>query len=127
MLAELPFTMSASLENGTLVITLTGELDFRIRVTLAGQLSEFLAQQPARLIYDLTKVPYIDAGSLHLLMQAARHTPHKPVLVDPAPIVVRLLQITGLDTKCTVIRMRHDDAWRSRDTPGGWRAGADAP
>jgi anti-anti-sigma factor len=107
MLAELPFTMSASLENGTLVITLTGELDFRIRATLAEQLSESLAQQPARLIYDLTKVPYIDAGSLYLLMQAARRTPHKPVLVGPARIVARLLHITGLDSNCTVIDERH--------------------
>jgi anti-anti-sigma factor len=107
MLSELPFTVSASLENATLVITLTGELDFRIRATLAERLSESLAQQPARLIYDLTKVPYIDAGSLYLLMQAARRTPHKPVLVCPAPIVARLLQITGLDTKCTVIHKRH--------------------
>lgn len=114
MLSELPFTMSASLNDGILVITLAGELDITIRATLAGRLSEALDQQSAQLAYDLTKVPYIDAGTLCLLMRAARRTLRKPVLVCPGPIVSRLLQVTGLDTECIVT---HDHA--ARMTPLG--------
>lgn len=102
MLLQPLFMMTASLEGDTLVITLTGDLDITIRADLAGRLSQALDQQPARLVYDLTKVSFVDAGTLYLLIRAARRTSHKPVLTCPAPIVARLLQITGLETECTV-------------------------
>lgn len=102
MLPGIPFFTGASRDGDTLVITLTGELDITNRATLAEQLSQALGQQPAQLVYDLTEVPFIDAGTLRLLIQAGRRMSLTPVLARPAPIVARLLHVTGLDAECTV-------------------------
>jgi len=85
-----------------MVITLAGDLDITNRAVLAEQLSQALAQQPTRLVYDLTEVPYVDGGTLYLLMQAARRTGHEPVLMCPSPLVTRLLHVTGLETECAI-------------------------
>lgn len=103
MLPQSPF-MAASRTGAALVITLTGELDITIRAALTEQLTLVLEQQPAQLVYDLARVSYIDAGTANVLMEAARRTPCKPVLMRPVPIVDRLLRIIGLDGEFTIVQ-----------------------
>jgi anti-anti-sigma factor len=126
VLPEIPFAMSASLSDGILIITLGGELDITVRAALAEQLGQILEQRPLHLVYDLTEVPYIDAGTLCLLVQAARCTPHKPELVCPSPLVARLLQVTRLDAECTITGTRPPASSMALAADDGQTAGASA-
>jgi anti-sigma B factor antagonist len=85
-------------EDGTVSLSLDGELD------LAGahQLEESLAaaekEQPARLIVDLGRLAFIDSTGLRLLLQAdarARERGCELLLRPGEPAVQRVFEVTG--------------------------------
>jgi anti-sigma B factor antagonist len=91
-------TISSVMENGTVSLSLVGELD------LAGarQMEESLAaaerEAPARMIVDLGRLAFIDSTGLRLLLQAdarARERGCELVLRPGEPAVQRVFEVTG--------------------------------
>ncbi len=86
-----------SAEDGTLV-TAAGELDAAAAPVFRGALAEAVSGTRPVLV-DLSRVTFLDACALRVLVEAAMSARDKGrniVLVDPAPVTVRLLEITGL-------------------------------
>jgi anti-anti-sigma factor len=90
--------------DGTAVITVCGDLDITVNDALAERLAEVMQKKPARLIFDLGGVELIDCAAARVLFSAARSLPdgQRPVIRSAAPLVRRLLAVTGLDTQCVL-------------------------
>jgi anti-anti-sigma factor len=80
------------------VIALAGELD---ACTCRG-MAERLGGSPGSLIVvDLARLTFIDSSGLGLIHEARRKAIHgggNLVVCNPHPVVLRVLEITGLDT-----------------------------
>jgi anti-anti-sigma factor len=87
---------------GTVIVLLSGELDIGNRCWLARRLAEIVEQQPRRLVFDMAEVGFADCASVRLIVGTARSLPDRsrPVISRPGPVVRRVLQVTGLDTRC---------------------------
>jgi anti-sigma B factor antagonist len=81
-------------------VRVRGELDIATAPLLRSALDGVYARRPARVEVDLSGVTFLDASSLGTLIAARRRLAAQRavlVLVDPSPIVRRVLDITGLD------------------------------
>jgi anti-anti-sigma factor len=96
--------VDVEITDGTAVITVRGDLDITVNAALAGQLAEIMQKKPARLIFDLGSVKYMDCACARVLLSAARSLPEeqRPVIRSAGPLVRRLLAVTGLDTQCVL-------------------------
>lgn len=80
-------------------LAVTGDLDARALPRFCASLQELLAQQPARVVLDLSQCAFVDAAALAALLDAHRTTARyggELVLAGCTPRVLRLLSITGL-------------------------------
>lgn len=71
--------------------TIRGECDLSNATEIAGWLSSFGRNA---IEVDLSGVTFFDAAALEALLAAARRNPNLRV-VDPSPVVQRVLQLTG--------------------------------
>ena len=81
-------------------LTLTGELDLPVVNQLEAALHEALALHPQTLTVDVGGVDLIDSVSTSLLIrsyEAARADGRRFTVVDSRGLVLRVLQIMGLD------------------------------
>jgi anti-sigma B factor antagonist len=90
--------ISSMAEDGTISLTLEGELD----LAGAGQMEACLAaaehDQPARLLVDLSRLQFIDSTGLRLLLQAdarAKERGYELVLRAGEEAVQRVFEVTG--------------------------------
>lgn len=89
----------AKKEHGT-VVSLTGEIDLHHSPGLHKHLADLCAENPKRLILNLTDVNYIDSsgiGSLVEIFRRMKKTDGSLVLVAPSERVRSVLEITRLD------------------------------
>jgi anti-anti-sigma factor len=91
-------TISSVVDDGTVNISLIGELD----LAGAGQMEERLAaaerEAPKRVVVDLRRLAFIDSTGLRLLLQAdarARERGYELVLLPGEPSVQRVFEVTG--------------------------------
>jgi len=89
-------------DRGAIIIVLSGDLDIVSRSWLARHLAQTMKQQPRRLVIDMAEVGFADSAAVRLIVRAGQLLPDgaRPVITNPRPVVLRLLQITGLDTQC---------------------------
>ncbi|MDT5030434.1 MAG: hypothetical protein QOC94_605 [Actinoplanes sp.] len=85
---------------GTVRVTLVGDVDLATTgVLLTDLLDVLVAQLPDRLEIDLAGVPFMDCGGVSVLVvvggAAARIGCHLQV-TNPQPVVLRVLELTGL-------------------------------
>jgi anti-anti-sigma factor len=85
-------------------IVLSGDLDLTGVPALAEHLAQILARMPRHLVFDMTRVSFLDCAAARVIAGTARSLPegHRPVLRRPAPEVGRLLELTGLDADCEI-------------------------
>jgi len=110
--------VSASQEK-TAVIRLRGELDVTVRITLAELLAPLSDMRLDRLVIDLNQVDFLDCGTAAVIFEAARKAlppGEMPVVRAQRTLVRRLLQLTGLDSRC-VLDVRQ--AWPAAAAPAG--------
>jgi anti-anti-sigma factor len=94
------------LAGGTATLVITGELDLISVPELTWHLEQLLARlptgAPGRLVFDLTRVPFIDVATARLISEATRSRPAAgpPVIRRPGPGVRRVLALTGFDALC---------------------------
>ena len=87
---------------GTVTVILSGDLDAGNAAQFQARLTEILAGQPQRLIFELSQVSFIDCAAARLIARTAARLPagRKPVLRGAPAIARRVLLITGLDSMC---------------------------
>ena len=86
-------------ENGTIVVSLAGELDLYNAHTLRETLLECCDEGPERLVVDLSEVRFIDSTALGVLIEARTRMPNRRgfLLAAPGLETRRALEISGLD------------------------------
>lgn len=99
------FAVEVHLLDGTATVILSGDLDLASRPLLTRRLAEILAAEPHRLVFDLARVGFLDCGTARLIVCSARRLPDhpRPVIRHPAPLVRRVLVLTGLAARCEVL------------------------
>ena len=99
MADEPPFVITAGFGDGVTQVAVTGALDIATVQALDEMLSVVLDRQPGRLVIDLSGVPYLGCAAARVIGEAAQALQgHQLLIWEPAPIVRRLLQLTGLAT-----------------------------
>ena len=90
------------LRDGTATLAFAGDLDLTTAPALTRHLEQAVAQQPRRLVLDLTQVTFVDVAAARLLAGATRAQPAAgpPVLRQAGPEARRILALTGLDSLC---------------------------
>ena len=90
------------LADGTATLVIAGELDLITIPALVWQLDQVLTQRPGRLVFDLTRVAFVDVAAARLISGATRTLPGagRPVLRRPSPEARRVLELTGLAQLC---------------------------
>jgi anti-anti-sigma factor len=84
------------------VLTLSGELDFSNVDNVRTDLQTAMTDKPARLVFELSQLDFIDSSGLAFLLEAARAAPAVEVRA-PSPAVRRLLELTGLSRVLPVV------------------------
>jgi anti-anti-sigma factor len=90
---------------GTATIVLSGELDLTVTPSLSEHLAQVLARRPRNLVFDMTRVGFIDCAAARLIAGTRRSLPdgRRPVLRHPGYAVRRILELTGLDADCEIL------------------------
>lgn len=85
--------------NGSVVVSLTGELDLYNAHAVREVLLECCAEAPERLIVDLSGVKFIDSTALGVLIEARTRMSNRRgfLLAAPGLETRRALEISGLD------------------------------
>jgi anti-sigma B factor antagonist len=81
------------------VVRLSGELDLYNAHEVREALLDECAQQPERLVIDLSEVAFIDSTALGVLIEARTKMPNRRAFLLAAPAIEtrRALEISGLD------------------------------
>jgi anti-anti-sigma factor len=87
---------------GPAMVVISGELDLLAVPSLAEHLDQILASSPAHLVFDLSRVSFIDCAAARLIAGTEASLPgdQRPVLRRAAPGVRRVFELTGLDARC---------------------------
>ena len=91
--------------NDGVLIRVTGDIDYSRSPGLRLQLIELLAENPDRLVIDLTSVDYMDSSGVATLvetLQTQRKAKRKLVLCNLQPKVKGIFEISKLDTVFTI-------------------------
>jgi anti-sigma B factor antagonist len=89
-------TVDRSLDTaGSPVIAIAGEVDMSNVASIEAALEALLAERPARLVFDLSELSFIDSSGIAVLLRAAGKT-EQLELRNPSTIVRRVIAATGL-------------------------------
>ena len=88
-----------SRSEGSVVVSLAGELDLYNAHAVREALLECCAEEPSRLVVDLSGVTFIDSTALGVLIEARTRLANRSgfLLAAPALETKRALEISGLD------------------------------
>jgi anti-anti-sigma factor len=81
-------------------VVLVGEVDISNEAALGVALAEVVGMTPARIAIDLAGVSYLDSSGVRCLLNVAKHAAaagSELVVCRPAGIVLRVLEICGVD------------------------------
>ena len=86
-------------DNGSVVVSLAGELDLYNAHEVREALLECCAESPVRLVVDLSGVKFIDSTALGVLIEARTRLENRRgfLLAAPGLETKRALEISGLD------------------------------
>ncbi len=96
---------STRLARDAFEITVSGEVDLHDAPALEAALDEAVAAGAARVLLDLTAVPFLDSVALGVLMKAHKRL-ELLVLAIGDVRVLRVFEITGLDRTLNIERSR---------------------
>ena len=88
--------------DGAPVIAVSGELDMSNAGKLDATVESLLAQQPGRLVFDLSGLRFMDSAGIAVLLAAANRI-DTIELRDPSPPVRRVVELTGLTRVLSVV------------------------
>jgi anti-sigma B factor antagonist len=91
---------------GTVHVTLTGELDLATAPKLEDELKRVEAGRPVTIVLDLKSLSFMDSSGLRALLTAdarAREAGRRLVIVRGDERVQRVLRITRLDERLEIV------------------------
>ena len=106
MSSDASFEVTDSGHPGVAVLEVRGEIDVATSPQMRDQLGEMVEHKPELLIVDLTDVSFIDSTGLGVLVEAvtgARADGGDLRLVVTQPHIIKLFELTGLDTVFSVV------------------------
>jgi len=80
---------------GVPVVVLSGELDSSNVDALSARLTSITAEQPERVIFDLSGLRFMDSAGIAVLVGTARSVKNV-CLRNPSDVVRRVIEVTGL-------------------------------
>ena len=101
-----PFDVTIQEQGDTTLVVLRGELDISTASRLEDDLRRIEADGPALLVLDLSGLDFMDSTGLRLLISAdsrAREAGRRLVLVKGNQMVQRVLRLTRLDERLTIV------------------------
>jgi len=87
---------------GVPVIKLSGEIDMSNVDSLRGAIDPVLDVGPARVDFDLSALEFMDSSGIALLLRVAAKT-QTVRLLQPSPLVRRLVEATGLSDVLQIV------------------------
>jgi anti-anti-sigma factor len=81
-------------QDGSIVLAVRGELDVSSAADVRPEVTAAVAESPARIVFDLSELRFMDSSGLAILLVAAKSVPVR--LRNPTPAIVRLVELTGL-------------------------------
>jgi anti-anti-sigma factor len=93
-------------------VIVCGDVDFATVSILSQRLSQVAARKPDRLVIDLSEARFIDAACVRALTRTRHALPGHCALVlrSPPRQVRRVLEVSGLDSLCTIEAEVHEGA-----------------
>jgi anti-anti-sigma factor len=91
-------SISSVAADGTVSVTLEGELDLASARKMQERLTAIEQEQPSRVVVDLGKLAFIDSTGLRVLLLAdarAKEQGYELVLRPGEPSVQRVFEVTG--------------------------------
>jgi anti-anti-sigma factor len=88
------------------VLAVRGELDLASSTTLEQALEEAGGSEPELVVLDLREVEFMDSSGLAVIVKAhhrAENAGHRLGVINGSPQVKRLLSLTGMDERMTVV------------------------
>jgi len=93
-----PPVRSVETVNGAVVLHLAGELDLYNAEELRTALAGALAQEPSRIVVEMSEVEFVDSTALGVLIEARSKLGRSSLLLAaPQLETLRTLQVSGLD------------------------------
>ena len=92
---DAPLNVNISQEGTRVVVTVSGELDLSNVESLRARLDEALLHRPTELIFDLSKLTYVDSTGVGLLLRASA-TVETFHIRRPSEIVRQVIRYMGL-------------------------------
>jgi anti-sigma B factor antagonist len=95
--------------SGVIVIDLSGRLDF-LEVSLREEVYKLLEQGSREFVVNMADVPYVDSfglGQLISVWTSIQRAGGKMTLLWPTPQVLKLFELTKLDTVFTIWKEEH--------------------
>ena len=80
---------------GSTIVAIAGELDLASVHDVEGELEALIQASPDRLVFDLSRVTFMDSSGIAMLIRAAQRVAFIEVR-DPSPIVQMIIRATGL-------------------------------
>jgi anti-sigma B factor antagonist len=103
-----------TVDDRTHVITVSGEIHVSTAPTFSRRLNDAIGQGKTAVVLDLAGVTFIDSTGLSVLLNGLRRVTRRGgrmAIVCTNPTVLRLFEITRLDTTFEIVRSR-DEALR---------------
>lgn len=97
--------LSSAEKDGKYTIAVKGEIDLYSSPDLRSAITKAIPSANAALHIDLREVEYMDSSGVATLVEGLRSSMEKSVafvLVAPAPPVLKVLQLSRLDTVFTI-------------------------
>lgn len=98
-------TVTAHSDNGTVLVSVNGEVDVSNAGQLRDKLDEALAGDAKEVTVDLSQSPYIDSTGIGVLVGAAHHAKDKGItltVAKPQSNVARVLSLLGVSGELNV-------------------------
>jgi anti-sigma B factor antagonist len=129
--AESQFDLTEdTVDDRTHVITVSGEIHVSTAPTFSRRLNDAIGQGKTAVVLDLSDVTFIDSTGLSVLLNGLRRVTRRGgrmAIVCTNPTVLRLFEITRLDTTFDIVGSREIAVKAVRgepDQPGGNSDGA---
>lgn len=87
-------SVDAELRNGDAIVSLRGEIDISNADEVKRAIDKITAAGPTRVVFDLSKLDYLDSSGIALLLRAAERCDVE--VRHPSPVIERLLHATGV-------------------------------
>lgn len=101
MMIKTNHSFCAEFYDGTLRVTLEGEIDHHSAVATRGEIDRLIYEyRPRRLELALSRIGFMDSSGLGLVMgryALVRDLGGELAVIDPSPAIMRIFKLAGMD------------------------------